>query len=325
MKRIPRPLAAAPLLALVLAACSSAPKPPAAVFDRRNEAASLAALGARMVRDGAYMEAARLYGESYRIATSVADDEGRLIALDGLAGSYARIGSAPSSAVPAAAPTAAAAQSPAAPSADRASAPGAWGAAPESSAACIALAASVAAASGRADLAAFASLSAAEALLGSAAESDLRRAADTAAAAAAALEKRPADRARALRILGEARKGLSDGAGALSALDAAADIDRRARRFASYAAARFLAASVHSKAGAYEAARAALLDALDADRRAENPAGIGADYRALGQVAEKAGDKTAAAAHYAAARDVFAAARFEGEAADAERRRAALD
>ncbi len=299
-KRIAIPAAA--LACLLIAACSSAPKRPEAVYERRNEAAKLVALGAKAARGGAAAQAAGYYAEAYRLSLSVADDEGRVVALDGLAGIYAKGGvEAPASSAPE------------------------WGAPPATLGGCVELAASVAADSGRADLAGLAALSAAEAALATGAETDARRAESIAAGAEAALAKRLSDRARALRLLGRARKALGDGTGALAAFETSAGIDARDRRFAEYAASRYLAASVLSKNGDFIGAKTALLDALAADRKAENPSGIGADYRALGMVAEKAGDRAGAARYFEAAREVFAAARFRSDAEDAERRRAAVE
>jgi tetratricopeptide (TPR) repeat protein len=307
--------------AALLTACSSAPKAPDAVILRRNEAVRLVALGAKAVREGSPAEAVPFYAEAYRLSTTVADDDNRLAALDGLASLYARTpaladGADESATTPAAK---------AAPAGEASPEVSPWGTAPAGSEACMALAREIADVSGRADLAAFVSLGEAEAALRSGNEAGNRKAAELALGAAGALDKRPDDKSRALRVLGEARKNLGDPTGALSALSEAAALDQKAKRFAEYAAARYLAASVHSKLGDYPAARTALLEALEADRRAENPAGIGSDFRALGIVEEKAGDRKLAARYYARARDVFAAARFSSDAEDAEARRAALD
>ena len=298
-----RRLCLAAVAAAAFSACSSAPKPPDAIYLRRNEAVRLVALGARAVREGSLPEAIPFYEEAYRIATSVADDDNRLAALDGLAIAYSRFE----------------------PQAKTGPEGAVWAGAPASVAECLDLAREIAELSGRADLSAFVSVGEAEAALRSGGEAASLKAAELAAAAADALGKRPDDRSRALRALAEARKNLGDSSGALSALSSAASIDARAKRFAEYASDRYLAASVHSKLENYPAAREALLEALDADRRAEHSAGIGADYRALGLVEEKAGDAAAAARYFRQARDVFAAAKFTIDAADAEKRRAALE
>ncbi|MFA6508070.1 MAG: hypothetical protein WCT14_18350 [Treponemataceae bacterium] len=299
----------------LFSACSSSPKAPDAVFLVRNEATKLVGLGSKAAREGNAGESVRFYEEAYRLATSVADEEGRIAALDGLASLRMRTEVSVSGAVvPAVAsdPSSTAAQID-------------WAYPPTSAAGCIALAKTVAADSGKADLIAFASISEAEAALRTGAEADKRRASELALAASAALGRRPADRSRALRVLAEAKKELGDPKGALEALADAAASDKGLKRFAEYASARYLSASIHSKSGDYAAATVALLDALEADRRAENPAGIGFDFRALGIVAEKTGDKAAAARYYARSRDVFSAARFRTDADDAEKRRAALE
>lgn len=321
-------------------ACSSAPKPAEAVYSVRNEVVKVIGLGAKASREGKEGEAARFYEEAYRQASSVADDEGRLLALDGLIPVRLRMDAVPEP--PTLPPSAGGAagnndgagkkasapdfspQVPASPSSAPASS-AAWAYPPATAADCVALAKRIAAESGSAVLAAFASVSEAEVALRAGVEAETRRAAVLAEAAAEALASRPSDRARALRALAAARKDLGDAKGALAALDEAAASDKSLKRFAEYASARYLAASIHSKGGDYAAAQAALLEALEADRRAENALGIGADFRALGLVAEKTGDKAAAARYFTRSRDVFAAARFPAEAADAEKRRAAVE
>ncbi len=182
-------------------------------------------------------------------------------------------------------------------------------------------AAEVAADSGDVKLVALASLLDAELKLRSADEADVRRALETARGGARILSDLPRDSARALRLAGAAAKALNDYPLALDFLDQAAGIDLKEKAFIEYASDRYVAASVHSKAGDYPAARAALQDALASDRRAEHPAGIGGDYFALGLIAEKSGDAAGAARYFGRAAEVFRAARFDDRAAEAESRR----
>lgn len=285
--------------ALALSSCSSAPKKaPPGIFDARNEAARYVDLGAKALREGSSKSAAGFYAEAYRIYTAVDDAEGRVRALDGLG----RL------AVPGAAETKELL----------------WERAQR-----------IAAESGNGAIIAVASLLTAELMLqppappgGGVPESDaerLKEALRLAEAAAAALEKQGGDKARALRIAGSAAKGLGDYQGALERLAAAARLDEKARAYIAYASDRFIAASVHSKAGDYAAAEAALMDALENDRRAEHAAGIGGDYLALALVAEKAGRKDQAIAYYKRAADTYSAARMETEAANVDTRREALE
>lgn len=327
---------AAAFAVLAAMGCSSAPKAPDADYARRNEAARLVSLGAKAGRDGQWTDARVLYEEAYRTYTAADDHAGRIEALDGLAGCYARLeaaalsSAAPTVPVPAVAPVAPAATT------DAAASPAAWGRAPTTEAACLSLMAGIAADAPQtapaAELRARVALPAAEAALrgvaagGAAAESAALLAdsvAESMVAAASALEKRPPDRARAFRILGEARKIRGDAAGALKALEDAAEIELKLKRFVEYAFVRYTAASIHSKSGDYASARDALRDALDADRKAEHAAGIGSDYVALGLVAERSGEFAEAVRHYAAAREVFAAARMTKDATEADKRRAA--
>ena len=175
--------------------------------------------------------------------------------------------------------------------------------------------------SGDQKLVALAGLLDAELKLWSGDESDARKALVQARASAKILSDQPKDRSRALRVAAAAAKATLDYPTALALLDEAAGIDLKERAFVEYASDRYLAASIHSKAGNYAEARAALMDALDSDRRAENAAGIGGDYFALALVAEKSGDAATAAGYFARAADVFRAARLEEKAADAEARR----
>lgn len=297
--------------ALGFASCSSAPKAPDGIYLRRNETVRYIELAAKSAREGLRSEAILFYEEAYRLATSVDDARSRVSALDGLATVYASDVAVVQDAVPSAEASGIVAPA------------SSWGA-PKDAPSCRKLAASVAAASLSAELVAWAEILEAEAALKSGSDGDALRAAALAESSSAALDGKSAERARALRALGSARKALGDSSGALSALDEAASIDRKRKRFTELAADRYLAASVHSKLGDYPAARTALLDALENDRRAENAAGIGADYRALAMISEKAGDAGAAIAYYQAARDVFAAGRFAADAADAEARLAAL-
>lgn len=150
---------------------------------------------------------------------------------------------------------------------------------------------------------------------------DVRKALDVARGGAKFLSDKPQDRARALRLAGAAAKALNDYPTALDLLDEAAGIDLKEKAFTEYASDRYLAASIHSKAGDYRSARLALQEALVSDRRAEHPAGIGGDYFALALIAEKTGDAAMAAGFFARAAEVFRAARLEDRALEAERRR----
>ena len=299
-------------LCAALAACSSAPKAPDGIFALRNEAASLAGFGAKALRQGIRSEALGFYEECYRMATSVDDAALRIAALDGLSKLLPESESASAPAVD---------QTPATETAPDPR----WGRAPTTAKECRLLAEQIAADSGSTVLGALAGLIQAEASLRRGGEGDLRQAEAAALSAVKAYAKKPAEKARALRVLAEARKGLNDTANALSALEEAASLDLKQKRFADYAADRYLAASIHSKAGNYQEARSALLQALEADRRVEHSAGMGADYRALGLVAEKEGKMAEAIRFFEFSREVFAAANFPLEAADAESRRSGLE
>ena len=300
-------------LCTALGACSSAPKAPEGIYSLRNEAASLADLGAKALRQGIRKEALRFYEECYRMATSVDDAALRIAALDGLS---KLLPEDAASGEQEAESVAQAALSKADPR---------WGRAPTSAYECRGLAAEIAADSGLPVLAALADLIQAEASLRKGGEAVFRQAETSALSAVAVYAKKPAEKTRALRILAEARKGLNDMVGGLSALEAAAALDLKQKRFADYAADRYLAASIHSKAGNFTEARSALLQALEADRRVEHSAGMGADYRALGLVAEKEGNKEEAARFYEFSREIFAAANIPLEASDAEARRSGLE
>ncbi len=310
------------VLCAALAACSSAPKAPDGIYALRNEAASLADFGAKALREGIRSEALRFYEECYRMATSVDDPALRIMALDGLSKLLPEGGVTGDTTVDAAG-------KPLTESANQSTLPSAadvrWGRSPTSAIECRTVADGIAADSGQPVLVALAGLIQAEASLRKGGQDDFRRAETAALSAVIVYIKKPAEKARALRVLAEARKGLNDTVGALSALEEAATLDLKLKRFADYAADRYLAASILSKAGNYPEARAALLQALEADRRVEHSAGMGADYLALGLVAEKEGNKEEAARYYGFSREVFAAANFPLEAADAESRRSGLE
>lgn len=292
-------LAAAVLAAIALsvAGCSSAPKAPDGVFVRRNEAARLSELGASALQEGTWAEAWRLYAEAYRISTAVDDAQGRFVALEG---AYR-----------------AAEADPGAPLKSAETGKG-WGSPPRNAEAARTLAVSVGRSGAEPELRSRASRLEAEGLL---AAGDYAAAAALAAEAASGLSRSPAEKTAALRVRARALKSSGDAAAALDALAEAASLDKAGKRFADYAADRYLAASILSKSSDYQRARMALTEALDADRRAENPAGIGSDLLALGLVAERVGEPETAAGYYAAARDVFAAARLSVAADDAEARR----
>ena len=299
-------------LCAALAACSSAPKAPDGIYALRNEAASLADFGAKALREGVRNEALRFYEECYRMATSVDDAALRIAALDGLSKLL---------------PEEEAVGDPVTASANQTALPipvSRWGRAPTTAKGCREAAGEIAVDSGLPVLGALAGLIQAEASMRKGDEASLRQAEAAALSAVDVYAKKHAEKARALRVLAEARKGLNDTANALSALEEAATLDLKLKRFADYAADRYQAASILSKTGSYPEARSALLQALEADRRVEHSAGMGADYRALGLVAEKEGKKDEAARWYEFSREVFAAANFPLEAADAESRRSGL-
>lgn len=288
---------------LTLGGCSSAPKPPEGIYDKHNETARYIDMGAKAAKEGRPEEAARFYGEAYRIATAVDDATDRIISLDGLAALYEPLASRTG-----------------------ASASGAFvfqSDLPADSVSCRALVARIAAESGSPVLAARSSLMEAEAAAAAGTEEGYRTSLTLVEGAVSVFPSKSEERTRALRAVASARKGLGDSSGALAALGDAASRDKKAKRFSEMASDRYLGASIYSKLGDYDAARIFLLEALENDRKSENSPGIGADYRALAMIAEKQGQLPEAVRLYAAARDVFSAARLDGDASDSERRRAA--
>jgi tetratricopeptide (TPR) repeat protein len=127
-------------------------------------------------------------------------------------------------------------------------------------------------------------------------------------------------RALGWTVIGLAEKELGRWNEAESALAKALDIHEKERylELASYDW--YLIASVRSVSGRYDSALEALSQALALDRRAENSYGLGMDWRAMGDVYKKAGRTGEAATAYGRSAEIFGAAGFEKESAEASRR-----
>ncbi len=288
---------------LILGGCSTAPRAPDGVFDRRNEAARLCDMGSASLLKGAYSEAWWFYAEACRIYTAVDDAPGRFIALEGASRAATADPSAPMSKI---------------------GAVEGWGLPPVKAEDAQTLAIQVAEKDGSPLLLARAMRFKAELALAGGAFSGAATLASEAAASFKKDKKRAVEYAAARRVQAESLKGAGSYEDALALLSELYKLDKKAKRFADLASDHFLAASILSKSGDYVAAEQALLEALDADRKSENPSGIASDLLALGIVAQKRGDFTEAARRYAEARDVFAAAKLEDAAKDAEERRKAV-
>jgi len=128
----------------------------------------------------------------------------------------------------------------------------------------------------------------------------------------------------AWKVLGFAEKELGNAAEAEKNLRNAAGIHESGRYLEDTAYDWYLIASVRSKAGDYPGAREALITAISFDRRAENSNGLGMDWMAVGTVSERAGNAKEAASAYQRAAQIFRAAYLDANAAEAERKLAAL-
>jgi tetratricopeptide (TPR) repeat protein len=82
----------------------------------------------------------------------------------------------------------------------------------------------------------------------------------------------------------------------------------------------YLIASIRSVAGQYPAARTALESAIALDRRAENSWGLAADWRALGDVWKKAGNAEEAETAYRRSAEIFRSLGMEDAAKETESR-----
>jgi tetratricopeptide (TPR) repeat protein len=87
-------LAAALALAACGAACSSAPKPPDAVFDARNKAAELAKLGDGFMARALYAQALKYYGDALSTSSGVDDLDGVCAARVSMGRAYLAAGDA---------------------------------------------------------------------------------------------------------------------------------------------------------------------------------------------------------------------------------------
>jgi tetratricopeptide (TPR) repeat protein len=121
-------------------------------------------------------------------------------------------------------------------------------------------------------------------------------------------------------VAGLAEKELGLWSDAESSLEKALDIHIKERYLELGAYDWYLIASVRSMAGRYDSALTALNSALELDRRAENTFGLGMDWTALGDVHKKSGDRAASAQAYRRAAEIFRSIDLEKEAAEAERR-----
>ncbi len=276
-----------------LSACSSAPKAPPGIYTVRNEAARLAQMGAKALRDSD-ASAQGFYAEAYRLYTLTDDPEGRVRALEGLGRCLAAAGERLSEDDPEAVFIGSDASS-------------LWS-----------YATAIAEDSNNPEIEALAKLLKVELELAEGTAEEARKAVADAETAAELLKKRPMDRARAFRLSGSAYKILTAYTEALKALEEAAKLDLAEKSYAEHASDRYLAASVLSKMGKYDEAVTALSEALDSDRRVEHAAGIAGDYLALGLVAEKKGDHTAAQEFFRRADEIYTAARLDKLAAKAK-------
>jgi tetratricopeptide (TPR) repeat protein len=121
-------------------------------------------------------------------------------------------------------------------------------------------------------------------------------------------------------VAGLAEKELGLWSDAESSLKKALDIHIKERYLELGAYDWYLIASVRSVAGRHDTALTALNAALELDRRAENTFGLGMDWTALGDVYKKSGDGAASAQAYRRAAEIFRSIGLEKEAAEAERR-----
>ncbi|MDR3275718.1 MAG: tetratricopeptide repeat protein [Treponema sp.] len=121
-------------------------------------------------------------------------------------------------------------------------------------------------------------------------------------------------------VIGLAEKELGRWDAAVEALNKALAIHEKGNYLEQAAYDWYLIASVWSVAKDYAKALAALEQALALDRRAENAYGLGSDWFALAEVYTRAGRQSEAQAAYRRAVDIFRAGGFEDAAAQAEAR-----
>jgi tetratricopeptide (TPR) repeat protein len=121
-------------------------------------------------------------------------------------------------------------------------------------------------------------------------------------------------------VAGLADKALGRYGDAEAAIKKALAIHEKGRYLEQAAYDWFLVASVRSLAGQYVGAREALEAAIALDRRTENSWGLAMDWRALGDVHKKAGNPAAAEAAYLRAAEIFRSLGMDAAAKEAEGR-----
>ena len=286
------------VLAAVLSGCSSAPKRPPEIFTNRNAANGQLDLGNQAVNKGDYANAHLFMKEAWRLAVSSDDPETRVKVLLADGNAWFNEG-------------------------NRDKADATW-----------AQALAEAEAAQNKILVSTSRIYRARGLLaegnaaGALPEAERQQTAESVKATALAemgnVKANPLYTAFAWKVIGLAEKELGSWAEAEDAIKKAADIHEKSRYLEDAAYDWYLIASVRSKAGQYPAALEALRTALAFDRRAENPNGLGMNWLAIGTIEEKAGNPEKAAEAYKRAAEIFKSAFLSQNAADAEKRLAAL-
>lgn len=283
MRQSSVPLTGAALL-LLIAACSSAPKPPAEIFTLRHLAETNLKLAVKEADRGNYTEAWEIAAEARRLAVSA--DDPPLLVKTGLAQGNILWGLG-----------------------RRDEAEAAWGAA-----------LAEAERAGLAELEAVCRVHQARGRLLDMEGGDVT---GIRAALMADLGRIKTDQlaaALAWTVIGMAERQERRWAEAEGAFKKALAIHDGGRYLEQCAYDWYLIASTRSLAGDYEGALEALERALEYDRRAEYTYGIGKDWLAVGDVNRKFSRTAQAESAYRRALEIFRAANLDDDAAEAERR-----
>jgi len=242
-------------LAMAVLSCSSAPKPPDAVFETKNKAAEYAKLGDQYMAEGRYSTALGYYEEALKAGSSVDDLEGVAASRVSMGRTYAAAGQADDARreYEAALEYALMARSQAAQSAAKAG-------------------------QGELDFVA-GDAKAALALF------------EEAVALAEAAGASGGDKARAVALHDRAvaKATLGDAAGAKADLAAAESLNLKAKRWSELASNRYVLASVLAGEENIEGALASALAALDADKRGESARSIPLDLAAAASLSSRLG------------------------------------